>query len=197
MSSIGLDTVSDVSNIVSTIKSKGYEFVVRYYSKSGNAKRMSTAESEAIFNAGLKRVVVYQNLHNDYSKFGSTIATTDATDAISQAKAHGQPSSTIYFAVDYDASSTEIEGNIKEHFKVLQKNCSLAGYAIGVYGSTLVCKKLKEAGLVSKTWVANASGWGYGTQFSDYKMKQSSQVSFGGITFDKNTANDISYIGAW
>lgn len=153
----GLDTTSNVTKILDTIKSQGYSFVVRYYSKSGNSKRMSVAESSSIIKSDLKLVVVYENLHNAYSKFNASIAETDAIDAINQAKAHGQPSSTIYFAVDYDASESQIDANIKKHFKVLQSTCNSAGYSVGVYGSTLVCKKLKTAGIVSKTWVANAS----------------------------------------
>ena len=193
----GLDTASNVTKIVDKIKDEGYSFVVRYYSKSENSKRMSTTESSAIAKAGLKRVVVYENLHNAYSKFSESIAKTDAGDAISQAKSHGQLSGTIYFAVDYDASAAQIDANIKKHFRVLQNICNLAGYSLGVYGSTLVCKKLKEAGIVSKTWVANASGWGYGTTFSDYNIKQKSQITIGGITFDQDTATSINTIGAW
>ena len=81
----GLDTNNDVTSIVNTIKNKGYSFVIRYYSKSGNAKRTSPSELAAISKAGLKRIVVYQNLHNAYSKFSSTIALSDASDAINQA----------------------------------------------------------------------------------------------------------------
>ena len=184
----GLDTTSNVTKILDTIKSQGYSFVVRYYSKSGNSKRMSVAESSSIIKSDLKLVVVYENLHNAYSKFNASIAETDAIDAINQAKAHGQPSSTIYFAVDYDASESQIDANIKKHS---------AGYSVGVYGSTLVCKKLKTAGIVSKTWVANASNWGYGTTFSDYNIKQQSQITVGGILFDKDVATSITSIGAW
>ncbi len=85
----GVDTASNVSNVVSDLKSKGYSFVIRYLSVSGNPKRMTAAESAAIGNAGLKRIVVYQNLHDSYSKFGADIAERDATDAISQAKSMG------------------------------------------------------------------------------------------------------------
>lgn len=65
----GLDTTSNVTKILDTIKSQGYSFVVRYYSKSGNSKRMSVAESSSIIKSDLKLVVVYENLHNAYSKF--------------------------------------------------------------------------------------------------------------------------------
>ena len=177
----GVDTVSNVTNILTQIKNQGYSYVIRYYSLDGNAKRMGATEAAAIANAGLKRVSVYQNLHNTYSKFSATIAAGDATDAIAQAKSVGHSSGTIYFAVDYDASASEIEGNIKAHFNELKTMLSAAGYSLGVYGSSLVCKKLKEAGIVSKTWLSMSTGWGYNTNFNDWNMHQTIEVTFGGI----------------
>lgn len=193
----GLDTVSNVSNIVNTIKNNGYSFVARYYSLSANAKRTSAAELAAIGNAGLKRVVVYQNLHNAYSKFSSSIAQGDASDAISQAKSVGQTSGAIYFAVDYDATSSEIDANIKAHFQTLKTMVNLAGYTLGVYGSSLVYKKLKEDGIVNYTWLAMSTGWGHGTQWNNWNIHQTGGVTVGGISFDKNEASSTTGIGAW
>ena len=113
----GVDTVSNVTNILTQIKSQGYSYVIRYYSINGNSKRMGAAEAAAIANAGLKRVSVYQNLHNSYSKFSTAIAAGDATDAIAQAKSVGHSSST---------------------------------------------------------------GWGYNTNFNDWNMHQTIEVTFGG-----------------
>lgn len=193
----GVDTVSNVTNILTQIKKQGYSYVIRYYSINGNSKRMGASEAAAIANAGLKRVSVYQNLHNSYSKFSAAIAAGDATDAIAQAKSVGHSSGTIYFAVDYDASASEIEGNIKAHFNELKTMLSAAGYSLGVYGSSLVCKKLKEAGIVSKTWLSMSTGWGYNTNFNDWNMHQTIEVTFGGIVFDENEAASIYDIGAW
>ena len=74
---------------------------------------------------------------------------------------------------------------------------SAAGYSLGVYGSSLVCKKLKEAGIVSKTWLSMSTGWGYNTNFNDWNMHQTIEVTFGGIVFDENEAASIYDIGAW
>lgn len=193
----GLDTVSNVSSIVNSIRSQGYSFVIRYYSLSANAKRTSPAEIAAIGNAGLKRVVVYQNLRNAYSKFSESIAANDAADAIAQARNVGQPSSVIYFAVDYDASSSEIEANIKAHFRKLSTLLPQAGYSVGVYGSRLVCKRLKDANLVSATWVATPNDWGVGTVFNNWNIHQLGGVSIGSVQFDMNEASSLSVIGGW
>lgn len=193
----GLDTVSNVKKSVSVIKNKGYSFVIRYYSLSGNTKRTSADELQAIANAGLKRIVVYQNQHNAYSKFSASIADTDASDAIAQAKSVGQTSGAIYFAVDYDASASEIDGNIKKHFEVLSKKVSVAGYSLGVYGSSLTCKRLKDAKLVTYTWLAMGSGWGYGTEFNGWNIHQTKEVTLNKIKFDENEASSLTGIGAW
>lgn len=193
----GLDTVSNISSVASVLKSQGYTFVIRYYSVKENAKRMTAAESTAIGAAGLKRVVVYQNLHNCYEKFSAEIAEHDAADAISQAKANGQQSSTIYFAVDYDASESEIDANITNHFRVLQQRLSPAGYSVGVYGSSLVCKKLKENLSLPRTWLAMSTGWGYETEFDDWDIHQTREVVVAGIKFDENEAESVYKLGAW
>lgn len=193
----GLDTVSNVSNIVNTIKNNGYSFVARYYSLSANSKRTSAAELKAIGNAGLKRVVVYQNIHRSYDKFSESTAQKDASDAISQAKSCGQTSGAIYFAVDYDASASEIDANITAHFQKLRSMVTAAGYSVGVYGSSLVCKKLKDANLVDYTWLSMSTGWGYGTTWNKWDVHQTSATNFSGIDFDKNESNSTTGIGAW
>ncbi len=194
----GVDTVSNVSSIVNVLQGNTYKFVCRYYSVQGNSKRITTAESAAIGNASLKRIMVYQNRHDSYDKFSKAIASQDANDAISQARALGQPlSSTIYFAVDYDASLTQINNQIKNHFTELKSCISSAGYQLGVYGSSLVCKTLKEAGIVNKTWLSMSPSWGGGTVFSDWDIHQTGTVTLEGISFDENVANDINSIGAW
>lgn len=193
----GVDTVSNVTNVVNEIKNQGYSFVIRYYSNSANSKRTSAAEIAAIGNAGLKRVVVYQNIHNTYQKFTKEIAQSDAADAINQAKSVGQPSSTIYFAVDYDASASEIDGNIKVYFQTLQSTLEKAAYGVGVYGSSLTCKKLKEAGIVGRTWLSMSTGWGFGTQWTDWNIRQTGPVTVAGISCDKDEADSVYEIGGW
>ena len=193
----GIDSYSDVTSILPILKEQGYTFVVRYYSLAANSKRMSVKESTAIWQAGLKRVVVYQNKHNSYEKFSAEIAQRDASDAISQAKEKGHQSGIIYFAVDYDASESEIDGNITEHFRVLQKTLSPFSYGVGVYGSTLVCKKLKEKNIAVSTWVSNATGWGFGTSFDDWNIQQLPEKEIGGILVDENQAESVYKLGAW
>lgn len=140
----GVDTATVLNaDVLAKIKKQGYSFVGRYYSKN-DWKVMKTAESDLIASAGLKRVMVYENAHNNINCFTKSLASQDAGDAITQAKRVGQPSSPIYFAVDYDASAADVNGGITEYFKTVKTLLASAGYSLGAYGSSLVCKTLKE-----------------------------------------------------
>ena len=199
MSVAGVDTLTTLTaTTAANILNSGYLFVGRYYSLAGNNKRMLPTEASIIGNAGLKRLVVYQNLHNAYSKFSSSIAAGDAADALQQAGNDGQPSGTcIYFAVDYNATLTEINSNIKSHFNVLKTMVTAAGYTLGVYGSSLVCQTLKNASIVSKTWLAAATSWGYGTTWNSWNVRQYQTTTVAGVSVDINVADSLTGFGGW
>lgn len=194
----GIDTTSNITNLASTIYASGYRFAIRYYSLPANSKRTSLSELTAIGNAGLKRIVVYQNLHNSYSKFNPTIAANDAADALSQAVSYGQPTgSIIYFSVDFDATATQIAGNITSHFQVLSNTINPAGYGVGVYGSGLVCSTLFNNGYVSHTWLAMSTSWAGYNSFSTWNIKQLQATTVAGVACDTDTANSLTSIGGW
>lgn len=194
----GVDSYSNVTNVLPSLKESGYSFVIRYYTSiSTSGKKTSASEIAAIGNAGLKRVAVFQNSHTQYSHFSESIAANDASAAISQAKSVGQSSGIIYFAVDFDASTSQINGNIKAHFSKLGTLLSQAGYSVGVYGSSLTCKLLKDSNLVNATWLAMPSDWGFGTVFSDWNIHQTKEITIGSSAFDENEANSLAGIGAW
>ena len=199
MSVAGVDTATKLTaTTAANILSSGYLFVGRYYSNAGNDKRMLPSEAAIIGNAGLKRFTVYQNLHNEYSKFSAAIASGEASDALQQASADGQPTGTcIYFAVDFDASLSQINANISAHFNVLKNAVTMAGYSLGVYGSSLVCKTLKNASIVSKTWLAGSSGWGFNTTWSSWDIKQYQETTVAGVNVDINVANSLTGFGGW
>jgi len=130
----GVDAFSALSGIASTLYSYGYRFAARYYCSNGSSKLLSLSENAALENAGLKRVVVFQNTNNNYSYFSSSQGTLDASYAVSLANARGQASgSAIYFAVDYDASESEIDANIASYFSAVSSVITAAGYYVGVY----------------------------------------------------------------
>jgi len=83
----------------------------------------------------------------------------DATGAMRQAKAIGQPEhSAIYFAVEGLPSGYKKKDlpRIRDYFSGVT---SVVGgkYAIGVYGDGIVCKTLLEEQICKFTWLAAAS----------------------------------------
>lgn len=193
----GVDSINNLSSIAQTLVNQGYRFVIRYYTNPANLKRVTIAEVSTLRSAGLQVVPVYQNSHNSYDKFSADIARVNASEAINQARSLGQPSGTIYFAVDYDASASEIDANITAHFRVLKDMLYQAGYGVGVYGSGLVCRKLKENLNVSRTWLSMSSGWRESQTYNDWDIKQTSKKTIGGICVDENQADSIYDLGGW
>lgn len=193
----GIDTANNVEDITMSLKNQQYQFVARYYSLN-SWKVATTSEIAAIKNAGMKMVTVYQDSNNEPQYFTEEIAQQQASYAISLARSKGQATgSAIYFAVDFDATSGQISEYIIPYFNKLKPVITSAGYYLGVYGSGLVCSTLKNAGIVSYTWLSMSTGWqGYNT-FTSWNIKQLRTTTYTGVDVDINQANTINSIGAW
>lgn len=89
------------------------------------------------------------------------------------------PGSAIYFAVDYDASHTDVAGAITDYFNgVVQGISQAAGgglsYRIGVYGSGLVCGSIKSnVPELALAWLAESTGWSGSSSYDNWDVKQS------------------------
>src|SRR5690349_1055264 len=142
----GFDTNVDLTKFATSLKDKGYGFVVRYYNINNQSKNLTLAEAHILSNAGLSIAVVWENgfpttaKYFTYEKgvFDGTAAYHYANDKIQQ------PAQTpIYFAVDYDASKDDLTNGILPYFKgiidgfrAISKNNP--SYLVGIYGSGLV-----------------------------------------------------------
>lgn len=189
MSVNGLDTASVCTNIANTIKKAGYVFVARYY---GNY-RLTLTEAKALSKAGLEIVAVWENGRpTSASYFSYDKGYSDGTSAYNYAKNNiEQPNYTpIFFAVDYDASDSDIHSVITNYFNGISAAFTNLGsaYDIGAYGSGAVLSYLySNVSGVSYKWLAKSTGWrGHGT-YTDWDIKQGSTVTVGGITFDSDT----------
>ncbi len=198
----GLDTGSNATNVLTQIKNQGYSFLIRYYADVDDFpdeawKLLSLSESSAIANAGLKRVTVYQNKGQKLSYYTEERGETDASLAVSLARARGQNSgSAIYFAVDMDVTSSNID-TIINYFKKIKTTFTSSGYYVGVYGSGYVCRRLKEEGLVNYTWLSMSTGWLEYNTYTSWNIKQKQGITISGIPFDTNDAISLTSIGAW
>lgn len=182
-----------MTGVLAQLSGAGYSFVARYYSHNA-WKTVKALEAQAIGNAGIDLVAVWQDANDSPGYFTRERGERDGTAAFAYARQIGQPEgSTIYFAVDYDASDADVKGRLVDYFAGVRASFVAAGngnatYDIGVYGSGAVCAGLLAQKLASRSWLALASGWrGYGT-FKDWNLKQSDETSIFGLTADPDRA---------
>jgi len=161
------DTTEDCSSAIQCLKQRGYDTVGRYYARPGNEwKTVKLPEAVALARAGMSIVAIYQDRQNqaadfDLSKgrFAGTTAYNYAAGVIFQTAG-----SAIYFGVDYDASESEIRNNIIPFFQGVKESFDQAAgghgptFRIGVYGSGLVCRLLKDGGHVELTFLSQSTG---------------------------------------
>ncbi|XID90347.1 DUF1906 domain-containing protein [Paenibacillaceae bacterium WGS1546] len=119
------------------LANNGVRAVGRYYGTAW--KRLTASEVMLLAEHGLEIWSVYQGSGNNYNYFSYNQGLSDAAAAETQATDAGQLTyGAIYFAVDYDASATQLENNIKRYFEGVQyhfRNNASKKYKIGVYGS--------------------------------------------------------------
>lgn len=191
MSVKGLDTASCIdSSCARIIKNNGYNFVGRYY---GNYK-LTAKEARIIAKSGLSIVALWENGSPTHSSYFSYSAGYNAgKSAVNYAKNYiAQPSGTaIYFAVDYDATSQDVDGVVLQYFNGIKAAFSDSNnyYKIGVYGSGAVCKYIyNNVSAVHYTMLAKSSGWRGYNSYTSWNIKQGSYVTIYGITFDSDIA---------
>ena len=163
---LGIDTNINCAPFAGCIVAAGKSFVARYYSRFP-VKNITRAEGLKLAAGGLELVTVYED-GATLGTFSSARGASDAGRALTQAAALGQPAgSAIYFAVDFDPSAVEVRGPIADYFRAV--NGALAGagtpYRVGVYGSGLTCRILRDSSLVELTWLTGSTGFREYTQF--------------------------------
>ena len=192
----GIDLPTDAGRVIAAIRGANLDFVARYY-RTPTSRWPSLSASEAqLLSAGLKVVAVWESASTDASYFSHLSGVDDSTSAYHQAQTIGQPAgSAIYFAVDYDASGTDIVGPINEYFRGIAAGFAAArgdgpGYKVGVYGSGAVCQALTHAGLAEYTWLAVSSGWAGSRTFAAWNIKQGRALPSLSFDHDSDEATD-------
>jgi peptidoglycan hydrolase-like protein with peptidoglycan-binding domain len=146
-----------------------YRVVGRYiYDPPGSTldKEIKPGELQTIFAAGLKVFPIYQDNARQLSDFTYTQGYQHALNAHKLASDYGfNRGTTIYFAVDYDATQEEIDGSpngIVTYFHGVQAGLASQGkrYNHGVYGSRNVCINVTEKTFARHSFVSGMS-WGF------------------------------------
>lgn len=177
---------------------------------------LTSTERDNLFGNGINIVTVYQNMGNRIDFFSEKHAKLDAFCALVSAKLLGQPTrkddnkkTAIYFAVDTFATNAQLPV-IATYFNTI-KNKINGRYTIGVYGTGMVCNKIKqELGYADYSWLGQATGgstlesegsedYVAYNEPSKYNIKQTDHVKYSGfeqITLDDDTAVGSDY-GQW
>ena len=187
-----------------TIKSLGFETVIRYYGWPGQeslkGKIPKDDEMARIRAAGFKFMAVFQHFNSSLSTFTTERGVIDAGKALGLAARWKQPKgSAIYFGVDGDFDSAKPI----TYFKAAAPIVRAAGFRVGMYGSGGNCEALKKAGLIDGDlcWIA-ASSWGWGgtkailAKGTGYALAQKVDQNCGGKSVDFNKVL-IPDFGQW
>jgi hypothetical protein len=198
----GLDTTSNLSEMATELKAQGFDFAIRYYS-SNPSKNLSLAEARTLSEARLQIGVVWETAGTDVGFFNRQQGLADGAAACQMAHtAIGQPpGSAIYFAVDYDASSADIDGPVSAYFDGVQAAFEAAcgdqaPYQIGVYGSGLVCGTLIGAKRAALGWLSQSTGFAGSKEYASegrYNLIQTlpTTITLGGakLSIDPDASN--------
>lgn len=177
---LGCDTATNVTSArLTTLQDNNFTFVGRYLNRVEGAHDGLTAdEVTRISNGGLYIVSIYQNNGStgaDY--FTNSRGVSDAEDAVALANGLAQTDNTpIYFAVDFDATASEVTDNIVPYFQgvlsVLNSSTKNPnGYKLGVYGSRAVCDYIRGtySATTRYTFIVDNSWRG---DFDDWNLRQ-------------------------
>jgi hypothetical protein len=198
---IGIDLATDSGRYITELRRAGVSFVGRYYrSPTSRYPALSASEVRLLSSSGIDVVAIWESASTHASYFSYVSGVDDSTSSYHQARLLDQPpGSTIYFAVDYDASSSDIAGPITAYFTGIAAGFDAASrgersYRIGGYGSGRVCRSLLGAKHAACTWLAASRKWA-GGEFSEWNIKQG-LLSLG-LTFDHDSDESQGDYGAF
>src|SRR5215471_5357679 len=153
-----IDTPMNTTSQLACLSEKGVRTVIRYYNFSNSLnfpeKAMQLAEAQAIAAHGMQTAVVFQQRQNQAADFSELKGVAAGRRAYRYAHDDiGQPAgSAIYFSVDFDASSDELDNSVAPFFNgvkqaFVNESGGSVAYRIGAYGSGFVCTTLIARGL--------------------------------------------------
>ncbi|WIE80997.1 glycoside hydrolase domain-containing protein [Curtobacterium sp. MCSS17_016] len=196
------------------LRNAGYTLVGRYLTNLEPTaevpdpidKVIKPGELQTIFAAGLGVFPIFEE-GSGYGWFTSFQGGVDVIRAVNAARKFGFPAgTTIYFAVDFDATDTQIDPDgftdspqgVIPYFRAVQKGMLELGspYAIGIYGTRNVCRRVSNLGFASKSFIAGMStGWSGNLGFllpTNWAFNQISTINVGSGSGLINVDNDIA-----
>lgn len=159
-----IDTPANVTRYLP--KLPGITTVIRYITRGSpnGSKHVKLPEVQAIKAAGKKLAIVHETF-GDFAHAGR--GGISAADGVADGKYSravmpklGAPAGAcVYFAVDCDASPSQLKNNVLPYFKNVRAAFEDGEYRVGVYGPGVVCQAVQDAGFADLFWLSNAKGW--------------------------------------
>ncbi|MEV7478959.1 MULTISPECIES: glycoside hydrolase domain-containing protein [Streptomyces] len=163
-------TGSDTRFVISDARAKwlhanGFRVVGRYlyHPDPSYEKQIQPGELETILSNDLRVFPIFQIHGRDASDYDYPTGYQHALKAHEQAEGFGfNRGTTIYFAVDYDATQEEIDDFIVPYFHGVASGLAGQGkkYVHGVYGSRNVCINITNKTYARYSFVSGMS-WGF------------------------------------
>jgi hypothetical protein len=201
-----IDASFDCGDKAALLHGAGVRTIIRYYSRDTirPTKRLTLAEARQFAAAGLRIGIVHEGRRGDRpDNYDHDCGFADGQYAQHYGlEVIGQPRGTaIYFGIDFDATAAQIRDRILPYFQGLADGMSALGgpaYEVGVYGSGRTCAAVLDAGLATKAWLAQSTGWAGYTQFlasNRWTMSQAMPATIAGVPCDPDTTGIDKEIG--
>lgn len=177
----------------SGVKAAGYQFVVRYLTRSHPPKLVTRPEIDAIRGAGLQLCLVFEDgARRATSGYSAGIA--DAGLVVALLGALKLPAhSVVYFAVDFNPDTSEMV-HVLDYFEGIGKVLPKA--QIGVYGGYTTVRSMWYANVLGYAWQTYA--WSNGQWFSRAQLRQvKNGVHVAGAEVDTDQATSTNYGGVF
>lgn len=205
---IACDTIYEMTTErLNIVKNNGYSIIGRYLTNTPNGtldKKIKSGELIRIINAGCKFFPIFQQSGNSYSYFNETQGKTDLYLAFTSAISYKIPKGTvIYFAVDFDATDSQIKNYVLPYFKALSKFADeypSKFYKVGIYGTRNVCQQVLAKGYAITSFVSDmSSGYSGNLGFkmpSEWTFDQFAETSISSngtsVNIDRDSYNENS-----
>lgn len=161
LKNVGIDTATNVSNVLDCLNNKGILFIGRYFAAKYTWKVLSRYEAQKISDAGMYIISIWQESANYPEYFSYNQGKSDGKNAFEDAADISQTHHTpVYFAVDFDATQS-YKQNILNYFEGVrdgykeylserrQNGLPEIPYKIGVYGSYDVLTWCEDQGIAT------------------------------------------------
>jgi hypothetical protein len=189
-----IDTNSDCSDSIDTLRARGVTAVGRYYRVVHPEWRLTASEAQSLSSAGIKIFTVYEDAGHNLTLTAAQ-GKIDGQNALDQATAVGQPTGApIYFALE-GLPNGYLESDlpaIRKYFTGVQQAIGTK-HPLGVYSNGLVCETLLDEGVCSYTWLSASKAFAGTRDFyrtGRWNLAQTTPLdqNWSGLSVDVNEA---------